>query len=138
MARELKTKKTDESVAKFVDGIPDATMRADAKVVAKIMEKATKAKGKMWGTSIVGFGSRQYEGRTGSIDWMLVGFSPRKAALTLYSMAGMEREPELFAKLGKYKTGKGCLYIKRLTDVDVKVLEKIVTAAVVRLKESTP
>ena len=130
MTGALKTKKTDASVAKFLDAIPDATMRADCRTVAKMMERVTKAKPKMWGSSIVGFGTSMYEGRTGAVDWMLVGFSPRKVALTLYIMTGVDRHPALFQRLGKFKTGKACLYLKRLADVDVKVLEQIVKESV--------
>jgi hypothetical protein len=135
MPREPKTKLNDASVADFLDGIPDKERREDCRAVAKLMQKVTKAKPKMWGTSIVGFGTRVYQGSSGEATWMEIGFSPRKAALTLYIMTGVERLPALFKKLGKYKTGKGCLYLKHLSDIDVKVLEKIITASVARIRK---
>ena len=131
-----KTVETNASVPEFLAAISDDTMRAGCKVVAKIMEKATKAKPKMWGSSIVGFGSRQYEGRTGVVDWIYVGFSPRKAALTLYIMGGVDRHAALLKKLGKHKAGGSCLYIKRIDDVDTGVLETIVKDAVAFLKKT--
>ena len=138
MARVNKTQKTEASVSAFIDAMPDATKREDCRVVAKIMEKATTAKGKMWGPSIVGFGDRQYVGRTGPVDWIVVGFSPRKAALTLYIMGGIDHKSTLFKQLGKYKTSGGCLYIKRLSDVDVGVLEKIIKESVALLTKAKP
>lgn len=129
MPRELKTKKTTASVATFLAAIPEAEMRADCRTVAKLMQKATGAPGKMWGTSIVGFGEREYQGASGTTQWMIMGFAPRKANLTLYLMGGIQRHPALLKKLGKHKTGKGCLYMKRLADVDAKVLEEIIRAS---------
>ena len=134
MPREPKTKVTEASVEKFFESLPDAATRDDCRAVAKLMQKVTKAKPKMWGTSIVGFGTRDYRGASGTSTWMEIGFSPRKANLTLYIMTGIERHPELFKKLGKYKHGKGCLYLKHLTDIDVKVLEQIITASVARIR----
>jgi hypothetical protein len=135
---EPKTKKTSASVAAFLDAIPDATMREDSRVVATLMKKVTKAEPKMWGTSIVGFGNRPYTGASGkSVDWPLVAFSPRKAALTLYIMDGIERHASLARTLGKYSTGKACLYIKRLSDIDLPTLEKIVKESVARLERSS-
>jgi hypothetical protein len=134
MAREPKTKVNEASVTEFLESLPDAATRADCKAVAKLMQKVTKAKPKMWGTSIVGFGTRDYPGASGTSTWMEIGFSPRKANLTLYIMTGIERHPALFKKLGKYKHGKGCLYLKHLADVDVKVLEEIITASVGRIR----
>ncbi len=128
MPRELKTKKTDASAAKFLAALPDAELRGDCQALAKLMQKATGAPPKMWGPSIVGFGDREYQGASGSMRWMVIGFAPRKANITLYHM-GIQRQPALLEKLGKHKTGKGCLYIKRLADVDVKVLEKIIAAS---------
>ncbi len=136
MAREPKTRITDQTVADFLDAIPDESRRADCKTVAKLMREATKAEPKMWGTSIVGFGTRKYQGASGTMEWMLIGFSPRKANLTLYIMTGIDCHPDLFKRLGKFKNGKGCLYINRLTDIDLKVLEQIITASVARLTKS--
>jgi hypothetical protein len=134
MAREPKTKLTEASVDEFLDSIPDDERRADCKAVAKLMKKVTKAAPKMWGTSIVGFGTREYQGASGTSTWMEIGFSPRKANLTLYIMTGIESHPALFKRLGKYKNGKGCLYINRLSDVDLNVLEQIMTASVGRIR----
>jgi hypothetical protein len=126
---ENKTKETKASVAGFIAALPDETKRADAKTLAKMMQAATGEKPKMWGPSIIGFGSVHYvydSGREG--DMPLVGFSPRKPALVLY---GVARAAEaMLPKLGKYTTGKGCLYIKKLADVDVKVLDKMIAFAV--------
>ena len=128
---EPKTKQTGASVAAFLNGIEDKQKRADAKKVASMMRAATGSRAKMWGAAIVGFGSYHYNyasGREG--DWMLVGFSPRKQNLTLYIMPGFKAFDALMAKLGKHSTGKSCLYIKRLSDVDEKVLEQLVVESV--------
>jgi hypothetical protein len=98
------------------------------------MKKVTKAEPKMWGPAIVGFGEIRLKYDSGrELDWMIVGFSPRKANLTLYALGGSEK-PELMKRLGKHKTGKGCLYINKLSDVDIKVLEELVTQAVKEIK----
>ncbi len=134
---DLKTKKTTASVSKFLDSIEDATRRDDCRHVLQIMEKATGAKGKMWGTSVVGFGDYHYKYESGrENDWFVTGFSPRKDSLTLYFMTGIERYKSLLAQLGKHKTGKGCLYIKSLDDVDVKVLEELVKTSARDLETS--
>lgn len=134
---ELKTKATNASVADFLNAIEDDERRKDCKTVAKIMQKATGAKPKLWGPSIVGFGDHHYKYASGrELDWFLTGFSPRKKDLTLYIMPGFERYDALMASLGKHSTGKSCLYIKRLADVDTSVLEKLVTASVDHMKAS--
>ncbi len=128
---ELKTKKTKASVKEFLDAIPDEARRKDCRVVAKMMKEATGAQPKMWGTSIVGFGTYHYKyasGREG--DWPVAGFSPRKQALTLYIMSGFGGRDGLMERLGKYKTGKACLYIKRLSDVDLGVLRNLIQGSV--------
>ena len=128
---ELKTKATNASVSKFLDAIEDDQRREDCLAVAKIMTKATGEDPKMWGPSIVGFGSMRYRYASGrELDWFFTGFSPRKNDLTLYIMPGFERYKDLMKSLGKYKTGKSCLYIKKLADVDQKVLRQIVEASV--------
>jgi uncharacterized protein YdhG (YjbR/CyaY superfamily) len=128
---ELKTKPTEQSVAAFLDSIADEKLRADCQAIVKLMQKATKAKPKMWGDSIVGFGHYHYKYESGrENDWFIVGFSPRKQNLTLYLMAGFARFPELLQKLGKYKTSKSCLYIKRLEDVDLQVLKEMIEQSV--------
>jgi hypothetical protein len=128
---ENKTKPTELSVTEFIDALTDQTRRADAKVLIKLMQSASGEKPRMWGPSIVGFGSRHYKydsGREG--DMPLISFSPRKAATVLYSMMGFSGAEALLAKLGKHTTGKGCLYIKKLADVDQKVLQALVVKAV--------
>ena len=125
---ELKTKETNASVSAFLDSIPDEQRRADAKAIAKMMETATKTKPKLWGSNIVGFGTQHYKyasGREG--DWFRTGFSPRKDRLTVYITSSFEQYPDLMQKLGKYKTGVACLHIKKLIDVDVKVLNELIT-----------
>jgi hypothetical protein len=128
---ELKTKKTDASVKAFLATIEDPGKRADCEAISKLMRTATGSPAKMWGTSIVGFGSYDYvyeSGRSGS--WMLCGFSPRKQNLTIYIMSGFTAYPGLMKRLGKYKTGKSCLYIKSLADVDRKVLTDLINESV--------
>ena len=122
---ELKTQVTRASVEKFLEGIKDERKRQDCYELLKIMKKATKAEPKMWGTSIIGFGDHHFiyeSGREG--DWFLTGFSPRAQNLTLYMMGGFDREA--LKKLGRYKTGKGCLYINKLADVDIKALNELI------------
>ncbi len=133
---ELKTKLTNASVDKFLKGVKDEQARADCYQIIEIMKKASKAEPKMWGTSIVGFGDYHYKyasGREG--DWFLMGLSPRKQNLTIYLMGGLHGQDELLGKLGKHSTGKGCLYIKKLEDIDTKVLNKLVNESVRRLKQ---
>ena len=125
---EPKTKLTGASVPKFLATIEDAQVRKDCKAIAEIMAKATGKKAEMWGTSIVGFGRLTYRGRSGSTEWMEVAFAPRKGMITLYLTGGLQSFD--LSKLGKHKTGKGCLYIKRLSDVDLPTLKAIVRASV--------
>lgn len=128
---ELKTKPTAESVSAFLDKVSDQGRRDDCLTVIDIMKKVTKEEPQMWGSSIVGFGRYRYKyesGREG--EWMITGFSPRKNDLTLYIMGGFESVPDLMKRLGKHKTGKGCLYIKKLADVDLKVLRQLVEKSV--------
>ncbi len=134
---ELKTKRTDDNVDTFLKGVKDEQARADCYQIIEIMKKATKAEPKLWGTSIVGFGDYHYKYASGrENDWFQVGFSPRKQNLTIYLMGGLQDHDDLLAKLGKYTTGKGCLYIKTMEDVNTKVLQKLVNEAVKRLKTS--
>jgi hypothetical protein len=126
-----KTKPTKLSVAAFIDAITDEGRRADAKALVKLMQKAAGEKPTMWGPSIIGFGSHHYvydSGREG--DMPLISFAPRKAATVLYGMTGFDGSEVFMAKLGKHTTGKGCLYIKNLSDVDQKVLETMASKAV--------
>lgn len=132
---ELKTKVNDASVEDFLNSIEDEQIRKDCFEISKMMESVTKDKPKMWGASIVGFGSYHYISKSGREgDWMLTGFSPRKQNLTLYLMSGFDSEKNLLDKLGKYKTSVGCLYIKKLDDVDKKVLNELVTSSVKKMK----
>jgi hypothetical protein len=124
--RAVKTVKTKASVKEFFDGIADAQKRADAKAVDKLIQKATGEKPKMWGTSIVGYGDTMLTYANGKdVEWMVLGFSPRSTALTFYLPNLDELGPQL-KKLGPHKLGKGCLYVKRLADVDVETLGAIV------------
>lgn len=128
---ENKTKPTKSSVAAFIEALTDQTRRADAKALVKLMQSATSEKPKMWGPSIIGFGSYHYKydsGREG--DMPLIGFSPRKAATVLYNVGGFSGSKALHAKLGKHATGKGCLYIKKLAEVDQQVLETLLLKSV--------
>lgn len=132
---ELKTKPTDKSVKDFLNQIPDEQRRADCFAIAKIMQAITGNKPKMWGPSIVGFGTYHYKyasGREG--DWPITGFSPRKKDLTLYIMMGFEKHPELMKQLGKHSTGKSCLYIKRLSDIHMPTLKKLIKESVKQLQ----
>jgi hypothetical protein len=126
-----KTKATEVSVTEWVDALTDEVKRADAKALVKMMRRATGEKAKMWGPSIIGFGSHHYKYETGREgDMPLAGFSPRKSATVLYGLMGFADAEAFLAKLGKHTTGKGCLYIKRLADVDEAVLEELVLKAV--------
>ena len=127
----VKTKPNAQSVAKFLNSISDKKRRADAKAVHKMMREATGKRAKMWGTSIVGYGSYDYKyasGRSGS--WALCGFSPRKQNLVVYIMPGFSAYKSLLARLGKYKTGKSCLYINNLDDLDKSVLQTLIDRSV--------
>jgi hypothetical protein len=128
---ELKTKLTTASVADFLNSIKDDQTREDCWAIVDIMRKAAKAEPRMWGPSIVGFGEYQYRyasGREGT--WMLTAFSPRKTNITLYIMPGFEGYEELMSRLGEYTHGKSCVYIKRLSDIHLPTLKKLVTASV--------
>ena len=128
---ELKTKPTQASVKEFLNQIPDKERREDCFAVAKMMEEITGEKPKMWGPSIVGFGSYHYKyasGREG--DWPVTAFSPRKKDRTLYILWGLDKHHELMEQLGKHSTGKSCLYIKRLSDIHLPTLKKLIKASV--------
>ena len=128
---EIKTKPTSSSVEGFIDSVPDEQKRNDSKVILKLMEKAMKVKPKMWGSSMIGLGDVRYKSpATGrEVDWFKMGFSPRKANLSLHLNINLQQHTEALTKLGKHKTGVGCIYINKLDDVDVKVLEKLIAAA---------
>lgn len=134
---ELKTKPTDASVADFISAA-GANRQVDCQTLVALMEKATGAKARLWGSSIVGFGDSHYvyaSGREG--DWFLTGFSPRKASLTLYVLNGFPNQAELLEKLGKHKVGKGCLYINQLAEVHLPTLTKLITASVKQAKRNS-
>jgi len=136
---ELKTKPNDQDVEAFLNRVEDEQKRRACFVIREIMEQATGAEAKMWGDSIVGFGSYHYKyasGREG--DWMLTGFSPRKRNLTLYIMSGFDEYDALLDNLGKYKTGKSCLYINKIEDVDLDVLRDLVEQSVRHMVETNP
>jgi hypothetical protein len=133
---ENKTQATGASVTAFINSIDDKQKRADVRKVAAMMRKATGKRAKMWGPSIVGYGTYHYKyasGREG--DFLMTGFSPRKQALSVYIMPGFAHFETLMNKLGKYKTGKSCLYIKRLSDVDEKTLEQLIIRSVKHMRE---
>ena len=128
---ELKTKLNESSVEKFLNSVEDKEKRELSFKVLELMKKITKEEPKMWGTSIIGFGTYHYKYKSGQEgDWMQVGLSPRKQAVTLYIMSGFSRYDELMNKLGKYKTGKSCLYIKKEEDIDFEVLKELVAQSV--------
>ncbi len=132
---DLKTQKTGASVREYLDAIADEGRRRDAKAVARIMRRATGKRPRMWGASIVGYGSYHYvyaSGREG--DWLAAGFSSRKQALTLYIISGFREHDALMQRLGDHTTGKSCLYIKKLDDIDLEVLEELVTRSVAHVE----
>ena len=130
---ELKTKKTELSVDAFIKKIPDAQKRKDAFTILELMEKATKARARMWGNSIIGFGDRHLKYESGrELDWFVMGFSPRKQNLALYISGTVQKQQALLKKLGKYKTGKGCLYIDKLEEINMSVLKDIINKGVIK------
>lgn len=128
---ENKTKPTKASVQDFITGIPDEQKRKDSKTLLEMMKKSSGEKPVMWGDSLIGFGHVVIKSPTSGreVEWFRIGFSPRKANLSLYLNGGGHRHADAFAKLGKHKTGGGCIYINKLADVDLKVLQKIVDAS---------
>jgi hypothetical protein len=124
---ELKTKKSDNSVSAFLGQIDDEQKRKDALAIDKLMEAANQTRGKMWGSAIVGYGDKHLKYESGrELDWFVMGFSPRKQNFALYIPGAVEKRQAFLKKLGKYKTGKGCLYINSLEDIDIKVLTEII------------
>lgn len=133
---ELKTQQNDASVETFLDGIEHKKRQADTRAVCTLMARTTGWQAKMWGKSIIGFGAYDYKyesGRGGR--WMIVGLSPRKTSLTVYIMPGFAGFPELMSKIGKYKIGKSCLYINKLEDVDLSILEQLIAQSVEVMKD---
>lgn len=134
-----KTRLTGASVKAFVDAIPDESQRKDARSLLALMRRATKATPRMWGPSIVGFGSYRYKyasGREG--EWCVTGFSPRKGILTVYILPGLHLQADNLKKLGKHTTGKSCLYIKKLSDVHLPTLEAMVKQSITDIRKFTP
>ena len=129
---EIKTKQNTASVEGFIDGVPDEQKRKNCHVILKMMEKATKEQPKMWGSSLIGFGNKRFKSpATGrEVDWFKIGFSPRKANLSLHLILDLKKHADALKNLGKHKTGSGCLYINKLADVDMRILEKLIAAAV--------
>ena len=133
---EVKTKKNEASVEEFINSIADEQKRTDGFAILEMMKETSKLEPKMWGSSIIGFGEVHYKYESGHEgDICMIGFSPRKQNFALYLMTGLASYEEEFKKLGKYKTGKGCLYINKLTDVDSSVLKKVLKKAVQLTKQ---
>jgi len=124
----IKTKQTSASVIDFIEAVSDEKKKQDSYVLLDLFKKITQMEPKLWGKSIIGFGSYHYKSERSSQegDWMLTGFSPRKQALTIYCMPGFEKYSDLMEKIGKHKTSVGCLYIKNLKDVDLAVLSELI------------
>jgi len=134
---ELKTQKNEASVEAFLEGVTGEKKREDSYAILELMREVTGEEPAMWGDSIVGFGSYHYKyasGREG--EWFLSGFSPRKQNLTLYIMSGFDEYEELLSRLGKHKTGKSCLYVNKLEDVDQEVLRELVGRSVAHMAEA--
>jgi hypothetical protein len=128
---EIKTKQTDSSVDDFINSVKNEVMRKDSFIILKMMQRASKEKPKMWGSSMIGFGNKIYKSpATGrEVDFFKIGFSPRKANFSLYLVLDIKKYAAELKKLGKHKTGVGCLYINKLDDIDLKVLEKLINTA---------
>ena len=127
----IKTKETDSSVEDFINSVKNEAMRKDSFTILKMMQKASKEKPKIWGSSMIGFGNKRYKSpATGrEVDWFKIGFSPRKANLSLHLVLDIKKYAAELKRLGKHKTGVGCLYINKLDDVDLKILEKLINTA---------
>lgn len=128
---DIKTKENDASVEEFINSVQDEEKRNDCRVILKMMREATAEEPKMWGASLIGFGRKRFKSPTSGreVDWFIIGFSPRKANFSLYLSFNIQQYASTLEKLGKHKTGMGCLYINKLKDVDVKVLEGLIREA---------
>jgi hypothetical protein len=128
---EIKTKETDSNVDDFINKVTEESKRKDSYIVLELMQKATGEKPKMWGSSIIGFGNKIYKSPASGreVAWFKIGFSPRKANFSLHLVLDIKQHENTLQKLGKYKNGVGCLYITRLSDVDITVLEQLIVAA---------
>lgn len=127
----IKTRETEASVDDFIAAVSDETKRKDCLVLLKMMQEATKEKPKIWGSSIIGFGLKRYKSPTSGreVDWFKIGFSPRKANISMNLVLDLKQHAALLKKLGKHKSGVGCLYVNKLADVDLKVLKEIIKIA---------
>ena len=129
----LKTQKTELSVTDFLNSIKDEERRADCFTIAEMMKKITKDEPKMWGSAIIGFGNVHLKYESGrELDWFCCGFSPRKANISLYISFDISKYSEMLKKLGKHSTGKGCLYVNKLSDIDLKILEELIQKSVAK------
>lgn len=128
---EIKTKATNGSVEDFLNKIPDEQKRNDSFVILEMMKKASKEEPKLWGSSIIGFGNKRYKSPTTGreVDWLLIGFSPRKANISIYLVSNIQEHAKELEKLGKHKTGVGCLYINKLEDIDLKILKNMIESS---------
>jgi hypothetical protein len=128
---EIKTKQTESSVEDFINTLPDEQKRADCLAILKMMKNATKEEPKMWGASMIGFGKLRYKSPASGreVDWFRIGFAPRKSNISLHLILDVKRQAAMLEKLGRHKTGLGCLYINKLADVDAKVLEELIVVA---------
>jgi hypothetical protein len=134
-----KTQPNDKSVTDFLDGVEDDNKREDSFVILELMKEVTGSEPIMWGDSIIGFGNYRYKYASGKpAEWFLVGFSPRVQNLTLYIMSGFEEYDQLLDKLGQHSTGKSCLYVKRLENVDLDILKELIEKSVAHMKTNNP
>lgn len=133
---EIKTKQTDASVEDFINAIKDEQQKKDSLAILKMMKKATKEEPRLWGSSMIGFGNVRYKSpATGrEVDWFRIGFAPRKGNLSLHLTMNIKNQTDALKKLGKHKTGVGCLYINKLADIDIKVLEGMISEAIKKNK----
>ena len=133
---EIKTKQTSASVEGFINAVTNEQKRKDSFVLLEMMKKASGEEPKIWGSSIIGFGNKRYKSPTSGreVDWLLIGFSPRKASLSLYLMMDLKKQAATLKKLGKHKTSVGCLFINKLEDIDLKVLKGMIEAALKKKK----
>lgn len=134
---QIKTKPTVANVHDFIKQIPNEQKRADSMVLLEMMKKASEEEPVLWGNSIIGFGNKRYKSPASGreVDWFLIGFAPRKTNLSIYISIGIQEHAEMLTKLGKHKTGVGCLYINKLDDVDLKVLKQMISNTLKRNKE---
>jgi hypothetical protein len=131
MAYEIKTKQTEQSVNSFIDALPDEQVRADSHELVRMLQSASGEEPKIWGGSMIGFGKYSYKSASGCYgEWFVIGFAPRKGKFSIYLMSGMADNQDLLKKLGKYKTGKGCLYVNKLADIDKTVLNQLVNQSI--------